>query len=106
MMYVPDPNAQSALPITQGSITSKGGPEGLLSGKLPSVIMKRIHFQYAVQKGVCGLNSQRTSLLGSSQDTVRLLSRGKSTGMLESNSFWGGNLGSGSSPVCPFAGIL
>lgn len=102
MMYLPDSNAQSALPATQAFITSKRVPEGSLSSKLPSVIMKGIHFQHAVQKGVCGSHSQRTSLLGSSQD----MSREKSTGMLESNSFWGGNLGSGSAPVCPFDGIL
>lgn len=62
MMQVSGPNAQSALPTTQGSISSKGAggrvSESFLNSKLPSVIIKRIH-------PTC--NSKR----------------------LESNSFWG-----------------
>lgn len=94
MMSVPDPNTQEALPTTQGSITSKGVPEGFLSGKFPSVIMKRIHFQHAVQKGACGSSSQRISLLGSSRTRSGFCAEERAQECYNQDSFLGGNLGS------------
>lgn len=65
MMQVSDPNAQSALPTTQESISSNGGggvSEGFLNSKLSSVIIKRIYFNMQSKKE-CMVQTHRENIL-------------------------------------------